>query len=210
MGTRAITFAASTTFILSATAQVNEKGAIHLSAGLALGGHATHYEQTILGFVQTTDDGAATTTFPIEFGYGLGGRFSLGLLLEPGAYLDSTASESNALVCLALQPRFYLVNGERFTWMASAQIGSARLKYDVDQPGQVSNALYQGGLFGFSSGVGFYFTDHIGLNLQVRYMATTMPLKEWSLNGFSLDPDLLDAKLSTQGVALQASLAFKF
>lgn len=198
-------------FIASASmAQVNEKGTIHLSAGVAAGGHTTRYEQSVLGFVQKSDDGAATMTFPIEASYGLGGRFSLGLLLEPGVYLDSTETESNALAVFALQPRFYLINGDRFTWMASVQLGSARLKYDVDEPGNVSRAVYRGNYFGLSSGVGFYFSDRIGLNLHVRYMATAMPLRDWSLNGTGLDPDLLDAKLSTSGVALQASLAFKF
>ena len=195
---------------LGSTAQVNDRGTVHLAIGIAGGGHATRYQQTILGVVRTTNDGAATAAIPIEVGYGLGNRFSLGLLLEPGVYLDSTETESNALTTFAIQPRFHLINGDRFTWMISAQLGSTRLKYDVDEPGNVSRAIYRGGYFGLSSGVGFYFTDHLGLALQLRYMATSMPLREWSVNGTSLDPDLIDAELSTSGVALQASLAFKF
>ncbi|MBL7952321.1 MAG: outer membrane beta-barrel protein [Flavobacteriales bacterium] len=210
MNIRITSLAVSIGIMSSLNAQVNEKGAVHLAAGIAVGGHATRYEQSFLGVVQTTNDGAATTTLPIEFGYGLGGRFSLGLLLEPGLYLDSVESESNTLTTFAIQPRFYLVNGDRFTWMASMQLGSTRLKYDVSEPGNVSSAVYRGAHFGLSSGVGFYFTDRIGLNVQLRYMATTMPLRDWSWNGTSLDPDLIDAKLSTSGLAVQASLAFKF
>lgn len=193
----------------TACAQVNEKGTIHLAAGFAAGGHTTRYEQSFLGVVRTNTDGAATTTFPIEIGYGFGGRFSLGLLMEPGLYLDSVENESNTLGTFALQPRFYLVNSDRFAWMASIQVGSTRLKYDVSEPGNVTSAVYRGGYFGLSSGVGFYFGDHVGLNLHLRYMATSMPLRAWELNGLALDPDLIDAKLSTGGVAVQASLAFK-
>jgi hypothetical protein len=119
-------------------------------------------------------------------------------------------TETNTLGMFAIQPRFYLVNGDRFTWMASLQLGSTRLKYGVNEPGNVSSAIYRGSYFGLSSGVGFYFTDHIGLQLHLRYAATSMPLREWTFNGTSLDPDLIHAKLSTSGVALQASLAFKF
>lgn len=193
-----------------ALGQVNQKGDVHLSIGLAAGGHATRYETTFLGFVQVNNDGAATSTIPIEVGYGLGGRFSLGLLIEPGLYLDSTETESNALRLFALQPRFYLVNGERFAWMASLQLGGTGLTYDVDQPGNNSRAIYRGGFVGVSTGIGMYFTDNIGLNLHLRYMSTSMPLREWEVNGVELDPDLINARLSTSGIALQASLAFKF
>lgn len=191
-------------------AQVNDKGTFHASIGIAAGGHATTYETTILGFVNTENDGAATVTYPIELGYGLGKRFSLGLYIEPGVYLDSSASESNGLVLIGIQPRFYIVNGNRFAWMASLQLGAAALRYDVDELGSKTEAKYRGTNLGLSTGVGFYFTDNIGLNLQVRYVGTAMPLRSWSLNGVDFDPDLIDAKLSTRGAAVQASLAFKF
>ena len=49
---------------LSAWSQVNDKGVVHLAIGLAAGGHATEYDQTVtvLGIPITTtnNDGAAT------------------------------------------------------------------------------------------------------------------------------------------------------
>ena len=192
------------------TAQVNDKGTFHVSIGAAAGGHATTYETTVLGVVNTENDGAATVTYPIELGYGLGERFSLGLYIEPGVYLDSSASESNGLALVGIQPRFYIVNGNRFAWMASLQLGVSALRYDVDEPGNRTEAKYSGTNLGLSTGVGFYFTDNIGLNLQLRYVGTTMPLRSWSVNGVDFDPDLIDATLTTRGAAVQASLAFKF
>ncbi len=191
-------------------AQVNDRGTFHASVGIAASGHATSYETTILGVVNTENDGAATVTYPIELGYGLGQRFSLGLYIEPGVYLDSSASESNGLALVGIQPRFYIVNGDRFAWMASLQLGVSALRYDVDEPGNRTEAKYSGTNLGLSTGVGFYFSDLIGLNLQLRYVGTTMPLRSWSVNGVDFDPDLIDAKLITRGVSLQASLAFKF
>jgi len=208
--TRIATFTLLAFSLSSAVAQVNDKGTFHASLGIAAGGHATTYETKILGLVQTEDDGAVTVTYPIELGYGLGKRFSLGLYIEPGVYLDSSASESNGLVLLGIQPRFYLVNSNRFAWMASLQLGTSALRYDVDEPGNSTKAKYSGTNVGLSTGVGFYFTDHIGLNLHLRYVGTVMPLRSWSLNGVALDPDLIDAKLTTRGAAVQASLAFKF
>lgn len=191
-------------------AQVNDKGTFHASVGIAAGGHVTTYETSLLGVVNSENDGAATVTYPIELGYGLGERFSLGLYIEPGVYLDSSASESNGLTLVGIQPRFYIVNGDRFAWMASLHLGVSALRYDVDEPGNRTEAKYSGANLGLSTGVGYYFSDHIGLNLQLRYVGTTMPLRSWSVNGVDFDPDLIDAKLTTRGVALQASLAFKF
>lgn len=191
-------------------AQVNEKGDLHLSLGLVAGVHATEYRTSFLGFSDVQNDAAVTSTIPIEAGYSLGGRFSLGILIEPGLYLDSTETESNALRIYAVQPRFFLVNGRRVAWLASAQFGTAILTYDVDVPGNVSRTIYRGGFWGLSTGMGAYFSDHIGLNLQLRYMATTMPARDAEINGQPFDLSVFNAELRTSGLALQASLAFTF
>ena len=181
------------TFLLGFTAtrsvaQVNDKGTFHASIGVAAGAHATEYEQSIVGVVRRDQDGAATVTYPIELGYGSGKRFSLGLCLEPGVYLDSSASGSNGLVSIGIQPRFYIINADRFAWMASVHLGSSALRYDVKEPGNVSDARYRGANFGISTGVGFYFGEHFGLNILARYIGTRMPLREWTVNGTELDP----------------------
>jgi len=102
---------------------------------------------------------------PIQLGYGLAKWFSLGLLFEPGNYLDPNAVRANGVVTLALEPRFYLVNKDRFAWMASLQLGGSTLR--IDEQGLTKDqAVYRGRSFGLSTGVGFYFSDHIGLQLQ--------------------------------------------
>ena len=198
---------------LSAWSQVNDKGVVHLAIGLAAGGHATEYEQTVtfLGIPNTTtNDGAATWTVPVEVSYGLARVFSLGIYAEPGAYLDSSATESNAIIMLGIQPRFYLINQDRFAWMASLRLGATNLTIDRSEPGLETSSRYRGSHFGLSTGVAFQFSDLLGLHLHLHYLTNRMPLKEYELNGSSIDLANIEAELRTQGVTLQASVAFRF
>jgi hypothetical protein len=197
-----------------AHAQVNDKGTIHASIGIALGAHATEYEQTFrvfgVPFTSKEKDGAATVTVPIELGVGITKGFSLGLYLEPGAYLDSSATESNAIASFGLQPRFYLVNKDRFAWVASLQLGLTSLRIDRNEPGVQSSARYAGGQFGLGTGAIFQFSDLVGLQVFLRYMGNNLPLRDYELNGQSLSLNDFDATLRTSGVLLQTSLAFRF
>jgi len=197
-----------------AHAQVNDKGTVHIAIGLAGGVHATEYEQTItyLGFPITTNstDGAATWTVPMEVGYGLARVFSLGIYAEPGAYLDSSATESNGIMMLGIQPRFYLVNSDRFAWMASLRVGATHLTIDRSEADLTTSSAYRGSHLGISTGVAFQFSDLVGMHLHVLYLGNRMPLKEYAVNGNSIDLTGILAELRTQGVALQASVAFRF
>jgi len=203
---------------LCAAAQVNQKGTFHLGLGVSAGGHATQYVQNItidiFGVPITSrteeNDGAATVLFPIDIQYGIAKPVSLGLFVEPGSYLDSSNTRSNGLVLFGFQPRAYIINHDRFTWMGSLQIGSAGLRIKDTENGQNTEALYRGPFFGLSSGVGFYFGEHIGLQLHARYMSTTFDLKEYEQNGASIDISAIEAELNTTGFALQASLALRF
>jgi hypothetical protein len=194
-------------------AQFNERGAVHLSAGASFGIHATEYEQRIIiGGVEipeTINDGAATITYPIQVGYGFSRLFSLGLLVEPGAYLDSNATRSNSLFIYGVEPRFHVVNKDRFAWMVGGQFGGSSLTIQ-DQGPNISEAKYRGSAFGVDTGVAFLFTDHFGLQVHLRYMATRMPLKEFAESGTAIALTNFEAQLNTSGVALQTSLAFRF
>lgn len=195
-------------------AQYNQKGTVHLAIGGAIGAHATELDEriTFLGatFSQTKTDGAATTTVPIEVGYALGNHFSLGLLIEPGRYVNDTAQteQSNSIAVVAIQPRFYLVNKERLALTASLQIGGAALRIQDDTPGEKLDARLSGTAFGLGTGLVFAITDHFGLDFQLRYLATNMELRAAEVNGSSV-MDFYAATLRTGGVIGQLSLAFR-
>ena len=201
---------------LVVSAQVNDKGTFHMALGISGGGHGTQYIQTLtipgisLPIRTEANDGAATFLVPIDVQYGLAKPVSLGLFVEPGSYLDSSATRSNSLVIYGFQPRAYIINPDRFTWMGSLQIGSASLKIDDNDQGVSELATYKGPFFGLSSGVGFYFGEHFGLQLHARYMSTAFTLKEFEQNGTSVDLSNFEAELNTTGFALQASLALRF
>lgn len=197
-----------------ATAQFNQKGTVHLSIGIAGGAHNTQTKQTLhifgVDLSKTTDSHAATVTFPIQVGVGLADFFSLGAFLEPGSYLDSSVTHSNSIVLYGVEPRFYLVNKEHFAWLAGLQLGGSTLHITGSQGRDKTDARYSGSAFGLSTGVVFQFTDLIGLQLHLRYMAANMPLRQYSVNGNSVSQKDFDAVLHTNGVALQASLGFRF
>lgn len=198
----------------AAMSQYNDKGTFHASIGMALGAHATEYEQTItvfnIPFVTRTTDGAATFTVPVEAHYGIAKIFSLGLSLEPGIYADSSATRRNGLFALSLQPRFYIINKDRFTWTGSLYLGTSRLRIDDTTNGVSTSAEYRGGQFGLGTSVIFAFSDMVGLQLGLRSLSTTMPLRSYEANGQSLSSDQFKAELKTRGALLQAGLCFRF
>jgi hypothetical protein len=195
-------------------AQINAPGRVHVAVGLAAGFHGTEYTETssFLGIPvqRKTLDAAATVTVPIEVGVGVAKFLSLGVYLEPGSYLDSAATESNGLAMVGFQPRFYLVNRERFAWMASVRLGGSSLQIDREEPLVRSEAQYRGEHFGLGTGVAFHFTDLIGLQLHISHLTNRMTLEDYRLNGSEIPLDLYEAELFTRGVAVQASLAFRF
>ncbi len=214
MLSRSLLLAAISMYAVGSAAQYNDKGTVHIALGATIGAYATEYDQTInvLGFpLRTTNSGgAATLTVPIEFHYGLARIFSLGIYAEPGRYVDSVASRRNAISMLGLQPRFYLVNMDRFAWMAGLQLGVTRLQIDDEETPGSPKSMYRGGHFGLNTGVGFLFTDAFGLQLQLRYLANTLPLREYELYGQNVALDLVDAELRANGIGIQASLNLCF
>jgi hypothetical protein len=208
--------------LLSGTlsAQYHSKGRSHLSLGLGLGGHATQIDQrftlsifgTPVSFENSETSSAATTTIPLEYAYGLGDRFSLGLAIELGNYVpdsNATVEQSNNVAIVALQPRFYLVNGDRFAWMASLQLGAAALRIKDDTPGRTIDERYAGPAFGIGTGIGIGLGETVGLEFHVRYLATRMELRAREFNDRST-MDFYNATLSTGGIMGQVSLSFRF
>jgi hypothetical protein len=137
----------------------------------------------------------------------LGGRFLLGLLVEPGRYVPDTAdkNQDNNIAIVALQPRFYPVNGGRAAWMLGLQLGGAALRIQDNTPGAVLDLRYSGFAIGAGTGVGVALGNTVGLELHLRYLATSMELRAGELNGNSV-MDFYGSTLSTGGFIGQLSL----
>ena len=197
-------------------AQYNSKGTFHASIGTAIGAHGIAYDETIklnefglpFEYSQSSTGGAATTTVPIELGVGLGRVFSLGVFVEPGAYVDSSGSNaSNAIVLVGLQPRFYLVNRDRFAWMASLQVGASGLRIQRKIDDVAEDAGFSGGIFGLGTGVGVKLADVVGLQFHLRYLGSVMDLRARELDGIST-MDIYTSRIGSAGVLAQLGLAF--
>ncbi len=213
--TRTVLLASALLLAGSSIAQYNQKGRVHLSLGASVGGHGTELESryTVFGFTRTDSDvdGAVTTSVPIQVDAALANRFTLGILLEPGRYVPDSADadQTNGFFNFAIQPKFYLINGNRVAWTASLQVGAAALRIQDDTPGEKVDARYSGGAFGLGSGVAFGLGDHVGIGFDVRYLATNLKLRAMELNDVSVT-DVYDATLRTAGFVAQLSLAFRF
>ena len=198
------------------SAQVNNKGTIHVAVGAGIGGFGTTFEQTFNVFganiVSKTRDAAISVTVPIEVQLGIGSNFSLGVYVEPGAYLDSNATRSNGLFAGGLKPEFYLAQKDRFALYVNGKLGFSRLSLDdTDENDALVSFKYSGIQFGLGGGIGLYFTDHIGLKLGLSWLSTHFGLKEFSIQDQEAvivnDPR---PKLTANGAQLNAQLAFKF
>lgn len=200
---------------LQATGQVNDKGRLHFGLGLGLGVHATHFEHEIgnAGIVvrNSERDGAVTFTVPIEAQLGLGPRFSLGLHLEPGSYLDSAGTRPNKLFLFGLSPRYYAVNKDRFALYLHADVGLGSLRI-----GEVVNGVnryedrYAGGHLRLGLASQWFFSEVVGLQLGLKYAAHNLAWRERTPGDPVLNRVDYTARLRTSGVQFQLGLVAKF
>lgn len=199
-------------------AQFNDAGRLHVGVGGAFGAHATShnlkYHFTFLGtnftYDSTTTDGAVTATLPVEVDYGIARFMSVGLYLQPGSYLDSSATESNSVILAGIQPKFYVLNKDRFAILAALQLGFSRLHFVRDaELGEIEDSRYSGFQWGLGTGMSVGFGDHFGMNVMLRYVSTNMPLREYTINGPTLAEDI-EARLRTGGVLFQVGFAARF
>jgi len=195
-----------------ASAQSHQRGTWQFSLGASLGVHATHYEKsysyTLFGqdisFDDEADDAAATTTFPIEVDYGLADRFSLGLYVEPGRYLDSADNNPNSIFLIGLSPHFYLINKDRFNLSGILDVGAGALR--ISDKEETVTDTYAGGHFRLGLGASFYFGDHFGLQVFGKYGAYSL---KWRDREPDPNVDNFEATLRTSGLHIGAGVTFK-
>ncbi|MFZ1687628.1 MAG: hypothetical protein WAU70_09415 [Flavobacteriales bacterium] len=202
-------------FTINSVAQSNEGGTFHIGLGWSLGIHSTHYEQqyTIAGYTTNNDDdGAAITrSFLIDLQIGVAKPMSIGIYVEPGNYLDSSATRKNRFIIAGIAPRIYIINKDRFNWMAGPEVGVSALQIeDAEYFGKTYTDSYLGIHVRIATGVAFYFGDHFGIQTQVKYAIHSMPWRDRDPESTLLDDANFDATLSTSGVQFQLGATVKF
>lgn len=202
-------------FAAPAAAQVNGKGTFQASLGLSAGFHATEYTSslTVFGipFAVRNLDRAATVSFPLDLQFGIAQRFSLGLALEPGQYIDSAGTRPNGFFAGSISPRYYLVNGEHFGLHLNADVGFSVLRIGEVQSGnKVYDDVYAGSHFRLGLQAQYFFGKAIGMHFGVKYAAHNMRWRDRDPEDPLLSNSGFEATLRTYGSQFQLGLQARF
>lgn len=215
MRLRSLSLLAASAATFSTFAQVNAPGRFQIGLGLDLGLFATHFENSynipFFGrFTHSDDDGAAAVSYPLDLQVGISNRWSIGLCLEPGAYVDSVTEHRNGFFIASLSPRFYLMNGDHFAWYLQADLGASALKYsDVPDGGQRYDDSYVGGHFRIGSGVQYYFGSIFGINAGLKFASYNLVWRDRDPEDPFLNNTDYEAKLLVRGVQFQLGVQVK-
>jgi hypothetical protein len=201
--------------LATAAAQVNSKGTFQIGLGPSFGGHATAYEWTArigaLQFGDKSTDAAATVSWPLELQGGLSNRFSLGVILEPGRYIDSAGTHPNAFFTVSLSPRLYLVNRDRFGLFLNMDLGAGVLRIgEVISGTKKYDDVYAGGHFRLGTQAQYYFGRTFGVHLGLKYAAHNLRWRDRDPEDPLLSGGDYEATLRTSGVLVQLGVQAKF
>lgn len=141
----------------SGLGQANGKGTFQLGLGASLGVFRTEFENSVVYLIvgrvsNSSEDGAATVSYPLDLQAGLSDRFSLGLCVEPGQYIDSAGTHPNGFFILSIEPRFYVLNKEHFAIHLNADLGISALRIRTGEGTSAEfDDSYAGGHFRFGA-----------------------------------------------------------
>ncbi len=197
-------------------AQVNDKGRFQVGLAPSLGIHKNTFEFSgtypIVGRVsKSSEDDAATSSFPIDLHVGLSKKFSLGVCLEPGRYIDSAGTHPNGFFIFSIEPRFYVLNGDHFAVHINADLGLSALRIsDVKNGTTEYEDSYAGGHFRFGAQAQYYFGNTFGLNFGFKFASHSMQWRDRDPEDVSLGSVDYEATLKTSGVQFQLGAQLKF
>jgi len=196
-----------------AHAQSNKKGTFHINVmgGLFTGNASSEYDD-IPGKSKATATGSA---FGANFQYGIADSFSIGIGLEGGTVVLSPKDYNNGgyedpsltTFKVNFSGRYYFLNADKYNIYAGPSIGYTTAKDDVVYGGGFGSVetKYSGLNYGVNAGGNYYFTDIVGIILNLGYEGNSLTFSE-SEDG---QPDL-DGKATLGGFKVMAGLALKF
>lgn len=194
-----------------ANAQSNQKGTMHINVmGGFLTGSAT--SQADESGSTKYKDTATGAQFGANFQYGLAESFSAGIGLEfgtmvftPKDYTSYGTNPSLSLFKVNLSGRYYFVNDEKFNVFAGPSVGFSTGKDTSSYIGFTGTTKYSGLNYGINAGGNYYFTDHVGVILNLGYEGNG--LKSTYTEAGSPDEK---GKTNVGGLKVMAGLALKF
>lgn len=196
--------------------QVNGKGEFQIGLGASLGGFKTEFTNSfgIPGgsrVSNSSEDDAATVSYPLDLQVGLSDRFSLGICLELGQYIDSADTHPNGFFILSIEPRFYVVNKERFAVHINADLGLSALTIRSGEGTAAEfDDSYAGGHFRFGAQAQYYFGNTFGLNFGFKLASHSMKWRDRDPENTVLESIDYEATLKTRGMQFQLGAQVKF
>ncbi len=203
-----------------AQAQSNQKGTIHINVmgGLFTGSSTQEYDGEE-GKDKYTVTGSA---FGANFQYGIAESFSIGIGLEGGTitlspkdYDPNNPGDYNYEPALTtfkvnFSGRYYFVNAEKFNVYAGPSIGFTTAKNDEVITGGFGvgasqETKYSGLNYGVNVGGNYFFTDIVGVIVNVGYEGNSLKstTSQEGINDF-------DGTATLGGLKVMAGLALKF
>lgn len=197
-------------------AQVNDKGRFQIGVAPGLGVFKTDFEFSatypIIGRVsKSSADDAATVSFPIDLQAGVSKRFSLGVCIEPGRYIDSAGTHPNSFFIFSLEPRYYVVNGEHFAVHLNADLGFGALRIsDVRSGTKKYDDTYAGAHFRFGAQAQYFFGSTFGLNFGLKFASHSLKWRDRDPEDTTLNSLDYAATLKASGVQFQLGAQVRF
>jgi opacity protein-like surface antigen len=196
-----------------ANAQSNKSGTIHVNVmgGFLMGSATSQSDVAGSDKYKSTATGA---NFGAQFQYGLAEKFSAGIGLEfgtavltPKDNVYNAGSTDVSTFKVNLSGRYYFLNQDKYNVYAGPSIGYTSGK-DTSSAVLGSSSIstkYSGLNYGVNVGGNYFFTDVVGIILNVGYEGNALK-STTSESGF----DDETGKATLGGVKIMAGLALKF
>ena len=209
-------------------AQSNQKGTMHVNVmGAFLSGSATSQGDEA---GSTKDKYTATgAQFGANFQYGLAESFSAGIGVEVGTAVFApksidytnfdgfTTDLTMSTVKVNLSGRYYFVNKDNFNVYAGPSVGFTTGKdktaYGFGYDLGTEKAKFSGLNYGVNVGGNYYFTDVVGVILNIGYEGNSLKSKQsYTDYDENFNPYTAEAtgKTTVSGIKVMAGLALKF
>jgi hypothetical protein len=205
-----------------ANAQSNKQGTMHVNVlGGFLSGTATQQDDAAGSLkYKSTATGAQ---FGANFQYGIAESFSAGIGLELGTavltpkdYNNYGTNPSISTFKVNLSGRYYFLNEDKFNVFAGPSVGYTTAKDKTAILGVTisdDKTKYSGLNYGINAGGNYYFSDVVGVILNVGYEGSSLTSTEtdtYTDNNGATVTATYKGKATLGGIKVMAGLALKF
>jgi len=184
------------------------KGAFIAGLGVTGGVYQNEITQNVLGFQRVSTDTAAAYFFPISIEYCILNRFSAGLQLRTGKYIDDVDYEDNIVGSFDLLVSYHIVNRTRNNLYVQLALGPSWLTIDNERA--YARGDWAGAHAGLNLGYRHYFGRIFGVHLQLGWASYRLEQQYLEVANTVVDPQLLYWDMLVTGTEFGFGLCARF